>query len=222
MAGDYAFFERIGFSKDGRYFAFEEFGEQDGSGFSYANIYVIDLMTDRWAPNTPIRIAPKDELTTMAEARAFARQKAEDLDVLHDFGTNPGHLLYARGMNEAYSAGSTARISIPGSMHPKNTRESFELVLTSFPFEDTDGSGCPHGFELTRITADGRPTVIHKDKKPVKSRGCTFDYQLVRFFYPGLYKPDGAADFGVAVISYTRYGFEGADRRFIALPVPFN
>ena len=45
-AGDRAQFNPIGFSEDGRYFAFEEFGIQDGSGFPYSNTFIIDLPAD--------------------------------------------------------------------------------------------------------------------------------------------------------------------------------
>ena len=45
----------LGFSPDGRWFAFEEYGVQDGSGAPYANIYVIDLDMDRWARDTPVQ-----------------------------------------------------------------------------------------------------------------------------------------------------------------------
>jgi predicted secreted protein len=40
-AGDYAYRDILGFSSDGKSFAFEEYGVQDGSGFPYANIFVV-------------------------------------------------------------------------------------------------------------------------------------------------------------------------------------
>ena len=43
LAGDRAVIDFIGYSADSRYFAFEEFGIQDGSGFPYSSIYIIDL-----------------------------------------------------------------------------------------------------------------------------------------------------------------------------------
>ncbi|MBN9059609.1 MAG: DUF2259 domain-containing protein, partial [Rhizobiales bacterium] len=42
MAGDFAERSILGFSPDGGRFAFEEFGIQDGSGFPYSNIFVLD------------------------------------------------------------------------------------------------------------------------------------------------------------------------------------
>ena len=48
FAGDRALVDIIGYSENANYFAFEEFGIQDGSGFAYSNIYVVDLETDSW------------------------------------------------------------------------------------------------------------------------------------------------------------------------------
>ncbi len=55
LAGDRAQIDLIGYSDDGSYFAFEEFGIQDGSGFAYSSIYVVDLVDDSWVVGTPIR-----------------------------------------------------------------------------------------------------------------------------------------------------------------------
>ena len=62
-AGDAAEFRAHGFSSDaqGRYFAFEEFGVQDGSGFPYSNIYNVDLEKDAWVDESPVRVTIKEE-----------------------------------------------------------------------------------------------------------------------------------------------------------------
>ena len=52
-AGDYASRHVIGFSADGRYFAFEQYGAQDGSGFPYAEIFIIDTQADSWVAGSP-------------------------------------------------------------------------------------------------------------------------------------------------------------------------
>ena len=58
VAGDRALADFIGFSEDGRYFAFEEYGVQDGSGFPYSTIYVIDLTDDTGCPARPTATRP--------------------------------------------------------------------------------------------------------------------------------------------------------------------
>jgi len=61
VAGDIAALQSIGFSVDGSVYAFEEYGIQDGSGFPYSNIYVIDTVKDVYLPGTPIRVRLDDE-----------------------------------------------------------------------------------------------------------------------------------------------------------------
>ena len=67
VAGDRALIDYVGFSADFRYFAFEEFGIQDGSGFAYSNIFVVDLATDSWVVGTPVRVQAESETTTLEQ-----------------------------------------------------------------------------------------------------------------------------------------------------------
>ncbi len=62
------------FSADARIFAFEEFGVQDGSGFPYSNIYLIDLERDKFAPGSPVRVTIERE-APLKEARSLAWAK---------------------------------------------------------------------------------------------------------------------------------------------------
>ena len=43
LAADGAQSRALGYSADGKYFAFEQFGVQDGSGFPYWDVFVLDL-----------------------------------------------------------------------------------------------------------------------------------------------------------------------------------
>ena len=55
-AGEFAEFRPIGFSADGKVFAFEEFGVQDGSGFAFANRFFIDTTDDSFLPGSTVRV----------------------------------------------------------------------------------------------------------------------------------------------------------------------
>jgi predicted secreted protein len=49
LAGDYAHFHFIGFSRDAKYLAFEEFGITDYEGRAYSSIYVINVRRNELA-----------------------------------------------------------------------------------------------------------------------------------------------------------------------------
>lgn len=51
-AADLAELGSTGFSDDGAYFAFEQYGIQDGSGFPYSSITIVDVKSDSWVAGT--------------------------------------------------------------------------------------------------------------------------------------------------------------------------
>ena len=69
MAANRALINMIGYSEDGDYFAFEQFGIQDGSGFAYSEVFVVDLANDKWTAGTPFEV--------QAEAATSAGRSAD-------------------------------------------------------------------------------------------------------------------------------------------------
>ena len=51
---------------------------QDGSGFPYAHVFVVDTNTDRWVAGTPIRVRLEREGASVSEARAEAGDRLRD------------------------------------------------------------------------------------------------------------------------------------------------
>lgn len=218
MGADVAQESLIGFSPDGRYFAFEEYGIQDGSGFPYSNLYIVDLIKDVWVADSPYSKLLKIDLAPLKAARAVTRLKAKpsllDLDI-----NMPGTVLYARGLGELRSPDISITVNIPNPSHPLTGEPQHTFVL-SLTNEDLAGkSDCPDrpvGFRLVQ-NLDGFNTELHRDSNIPSSRGCVIDYRISRIIAPSI---PTKANFAVALISVFRYGFEGTDRRFIAVPVP--
>ncbi|MEJ8572682.1 DUF2259 domain-containing protein [Microbaculum marinum] len=84
LAGDLARLEVLGFGSEGKYVAFEEYGVQDGSGFPYSTIYIVDTDTDSWLPDTPVRIVVEEEnieaavpLSGMTRRRLLRQQERQ-------------------------------------------------------------------------------------------------------------------------------------------------
>ncbi|GGA38016.1 DUF2259 domain-containing protein [Pelagibacterium lentulum] len=216
-AGDSAQFNALGYSQDGRHFAFEQFGIQDGSGFPYADIFLIDLETDTFAGGSPFRTRIDSEMTHVAEARAQVLMQAEES--LAEFGiSRPALPLVLRGDGELVDEGLSIVYGIP-SYGLDQTRGEYALSLDIF--KAPSGQDCeffeggPMGFALYRETGEGREQ-LHRDTRVPASRNCVITYKFYGVFNPFESWDNSAA---VAVLSVWSHGFEGPDRRFIALPV---
>ena len=224
LAGDRAGIDFIGYSEDLRYFAFEEFGIQDGSGFPYANIYVLDLETDSWVQGTPIRQRVDDESASLPELRAQATDNARSL--LDQYGIDePVDILALNGDGDAGADFTTLDVGVPG-YGMGLPGQPFQLTLESFvaPGDPACGTYTEEpiqGFTLT-MTQDGAGREVHSDTRVPDSRGCALDYRLYGVVAPF----DSFAAFNtdphkamVAIVAVYTLGFEGPDRRFIAVPL---
>lgn len=219
-AGDFADRDIVGFSADGTAFAFEEYGVQDGSGFPYSTIYLIDLAQDEWI-GSPVRIVREDDTATVADVRRESRAAA-------------GPALDAAGVADS---GRVVASNPLGelSADPDAVRFAAE-VLTPFPddgyaleledFELPPPEDCPQygdddivrGFELRLVSPGGKVSRVHRDTSVPRSRRCANYYAISDIVVPS----DGSPTFGVALISVFSKGFEGPDRRFIAVPLPLS
>jgi len=204
----------IGYSVDGRYFAFEQFGVQDGSGFAYSEIFVIDLENDRWVPGTPIRKRGVDETERLFDVRAEAMADAEPhLDRLHisaAFRTLAATTPMEEGDQERRLTFNPRPILTP--IDPPRTirlerlpmaspRDCFDMIETA-------------GFMLTLQVEGFAEQTIHRDDRLPYSRACPSRYGIAAIITPFDRDPGRA----VALISVYQLGFEGLDRRFLAVP----
>jgi predicted secreted protein len=85
----------IGFSPDGRYFGFVQYGGQGDGGEYLAETYVIDTSRDRFAPGVPVRINTVDEEAIAEEAEdpakllALAMKRSQALIKIAAVAVNP-------------------------------------------------------------------------------------------------------------------------------------
>lgn len=221
LAGDRALAEVIGYSQDGRYFAFEEFGIQDGSGFAYSNVYIIDLSEDRWVVGTPVRIQADEETDSLQTIRVRAREQVQvrlsDLEI-----TQPAQVAAYNGDGVPQNDGLSISFGLPGYTSPGEVIGAYDVSLELY----TAQSGAPCmdwfgekaiGFSLS-IEDYGVSRQVHQDMSLPRSRGCPVTYGIT-----GVYLPFEATDISraVALISVYAYGFEGTDRRFVVAPLAY-
>lgn len=209
----------IGFSPDGRYFAFEQYGVQDGSGFPYAEIFVVDLDANQWVKGSPFRQRLDDELAPVSAARASAAKAASSL-----LGklktTEPGKMLAAQLPTQAVA--DRHRIGFdPFYLSQTNQKgDRYTLKLDLVPFAAPEScyaeDGKQMGFKLTiKDNESGQEKEVHKDISIPSSRYCPRDYDISDVI---TYRPASGTSRQVALIGVYMRGFEGVNRRNIAVP----
>jgi len=218
LAGDRAQIDLIGYSPDGSYLAFEEFGIQDGSGFAYSNVFVIDLVEDAWVVGTPIRVQAGEDTIPLTEIRAQAQDEAANNMATLNIEV-PAQFIAMIGDGVPRNDGQTLNFGRPG-FNAGEVIGDYGLELSVFgtpaatPCLEWFGSA-PQGFALGMNDSEGAREV-HRDTNLPRSRGCPVDYRLFGVVAPFDSDPLSHA---VAIISVYTYGFEGPDRRFIVVPL---
>ncbi len=217
VAGDFAKRDIIGFSADGSRFAFEEYGQQDGSGFPYSHIYVIDTAIDRWTDGSPFRVIVKDETASIEEARKQAHAEAmAALAPITEAGTVIATNSHLEVVGDPYRMVAQPRYY--QSSYPDLVEYRIEKKFFQGP-EICRDWGITFGFTLKQLfTAEGRtPTVLHADSGIPESRSCPLDY---RFADIVTYFPEGGEPVVAILILMERVGFEGPDGRYLAVTAP--
>jgi predicted secreted protein len=224
VAADKALINMLGYSDDGAYFAFEQFGIQDGSGFPFADIFIVDLVNDTWV-DAPIEVVIDNEEASLQEARAQAMDQAKaKLDELK-IGV-PVEILAMIGEGEyAGETGLRVNWSTPACCGAGATQaDAQSLILetrgiaSSEDYCDPDLG--PVGYNLWYQDQGGvRELHIDGDVLP-SSRGCTLDYRIYAVVGPfSEYYGDNFTARRVAIIATYPFGFEGVNRRFLAVPI---
>jgi predicted secreted protein len=201
-AGDAANLEFVGFSKDGRFLAFEQSGIQDGSGFSYANVTIVDT-----AKNTLVAQDSRTverENATVAQARTALRASS----------------LIGRYKVVAGNQGRFIGIA-PQAPNIQGQRSQFvyggrthELELLS-EFIDVDEKTCPDKIQsrlelrLNVSNVAGKPRILQKDGKLPASRACAQSYEMKSAHLLG--------NTLVVFVAVHFPGFEGSDIRWMAI-----
>ncbi|MTI45158.1 putative secreted protein [Roseibium hamelinense] len=219
-AGDQATLEVLGFSQDGRYFAFEQHGIQDGSGFPYSEIYVIDVHADSWVSPSPFRQRDKiddsqgyDPVALLNKTRGENRLAAQSLlasTAIAGFGATVGSNPVTELSADPFNMTVNIRPVVPPIDGP------MEIELAEFELPDATCASYgvqTKGFQLNTVYG-GEARVRHFDKSLPKSRGCATGYRIERavsFF------PDGKPPVIAIIVHIAKHGFEGPDGRFLAI-----
>ena len=226
LAGDSDKLAIIGFSKDASHFAFETYGVGDGSGLGYSDIYIIDVKSNSWVAGTPLRQRGEDENQTQAVARAGALKQAAPF--LTKYGINQDFEFLANNPiteiiadRKRIEFDSIHRSYGNSTVTPGEAADNrFVLQLSDFPIgpaaDCLSENGSRYGYSLQiRQTLSGKVLEAYRDSSVPTSRGCPYNYELDAIVSPD---DESGSPILIAIVAYYTQGFEGPDRKFIAVP----
>ncbi len=207
-AGDVARFEVIGFSRDGRFLAYEEYGVHAGSGLPYATIAFVDV--ERNAPAAPpIALAGDPRNATLAKARAFLRGRARaTLETLGIVEGEVGERVICHPLTDLDADPHTVRFTPFASPSPAAIYR-LHLETREVPGR-CPGGGKGQGFTLTlEAAAKRKPRILHEAQTLPEGGPCPAGYRIAAVV---LHR-----EWIVVFLARFLPGFEGEDVRYLVV-----
>jgi predicted secreted protein len=230
FAPDYSSLEILGFSEDGNFFAFEQYGMVAGSGSPYSWIAFLDVRADRPpAETTQIRIGGGEGFPlSLEETRERAREEARPtLEKLRIEKENAGDRVLIRPLTDLVADSTKARFSVWPRLQGFLSQDYSVLIEA----RETESERCyfgekPYIFDLTlRNNRTGEEKLLHHDEELPRERGCTRGYRIAEIYVYNTtteYDPAKGEDsvIGAPMVVFLHVistGFEGHDMRFLAV-----
>lgn len=221
-AGEFAEVRPLGFSADGKVFAFEEFGVQDGSGFAFANRFFIDTTRDSFLPGSTVRVVLDDETRNVGDARSEAAARSAALEAQYRFSANPGTLAAFNPLSEldgaAYELRYTPISMQPQPFGPHAVRLQEKPLPPSSLCKTLSETSTGFRLEMTEINGAPASLLLHDDMSVPKSRGCPTGYRVggaVTYFAQGVWTHS-------VLVLVRSVGFEGENGRWVAVTRRFE
>lgn len=200
FAGDAATFINLGFSPDGSFYAFGQYGYYDGSGFPYGEIFIIDVKKNNYVKGGVIKVTVQDEngdFEAVSDFHAFLDAYGKAVPLLkqcHILVTSPG--IEHRAKEAATSI----------HWREKGSPRSVTLVEKKTPAPDGEYYSDKASFHILLKDKGNQYTLGNINRV----RAAVYDYGLPRVFCSA----NGKAI--VSIVSKMSFGFEGPDTRFMA------
>ena len=202
----------IGFSKDARWFAFRSVGVHDGSGYPFAELYILDVTNNLWAPETPARVTIENEQMNVNDAINLLNKKTGRLLSIYE-PFYPARVLASLPLSQF---GREER-QVQFKPNPYGPEIKLELKQTSIgPLDKCYGLGEANKFLLVGGQLGREATVVYADTSYPKSRGCALGYSIADVI---ALPQDRPPDKFVILIHIFTPGFEGQDVGFLAVPI---
>ncbi len=210
FAGDVSETKFLGFSADFLVAGFMQSGTQDGSGFPYCTVTLIDTAKNSfYVPQSLIVL--EDEKPGNNKALACANAKAKIQKTLTTLKLNPdlGTHVFSRKITEVGGAGAKSIQFGTYSIFPQRLDHTVTITTSDSDIVNPLTEGKSQLLSISLTSNDGHPKILQADKKLPDSRKYVYDYELADGYVAETPKKS------VKVFSVRTYatGFEGPDVR---------
>jgi predicted secreted protein len=216
-SGDATTLNFIGFSKEGDYLAFQQYGITEGEGVGHATTYFVDVKGNKYAAKLTESRKEDAKTETIAElSQANLEQAKPELEKLGIIKDNVGTQVVTRlfsdvGANPKKAEFALGMTSLASIIPPQKT-----FVLTLQTENAKAESDCSNLGETKNLTLKLENTnakkskTLQEDKDIPKSRGCPLDYRIQDVY---VYNEKYIAVF----INIFSHGFGGQNMRYLVV-----
>jgi predicted secreted protein len=212
-ANDVAQLSVIGFSKNAKFFAFEQFGTHESSNENYADLFLLDIEKNDFATKPFQQTSMQKPLEELRETnKSKAKSKLKELQLLKP---EIGHHL----LNHPLTDLSGSPYQVEFSLQPVLGGTSSDLYSLNLEVKETDqecfGLGKAKIFTLTlKGKNDNQIQILQKDTQLPSSRGCPLNYRIAEII--------AYQDKIVVFLNMFFAGTEGHNMRYLAVTAHIN
>jgi len=176
-AGDIAQLSVLGFSKNAKFFAFEQSGSHQSSNENYADLFLLEVEKNDFAIKPFQQNSMQKSIEELREINKHkAKLKLKELQLLKP---EIGNHLLSRPLTDL--SGSPYQVEF--SLQPTLAGSSSDIYILNLETKETDqecfGLGKAKIFTLTlKGKNDNQIQILQKDTQLPISRGCPLDYRL--------------------------------------------
>jgi predicted secreted protein len=216
-AGDASQLKLIGFSKDGDYLAFQQYGITEGEGAGYSTTYFVDVKGNKYAVKPlETRKADVKQETLPDLIQQNLEQAKPDLEKLGIVTDNLGTQVIARLLSDVGADPKKVEFTLGSNPLPPVGVHHKTFVLTLHDEKAKTEADCTNLGEIKNLTLTLENTVTKKsktlqqDKEVPKSRGCPLEYRIQDVY---IFNEKYIAVF----INVFSHGFEGQNMRYLTV-----
>ncbi|MCK5786620.1 MAG: hypothetical protein KAH54_08700 [Candidatus Sabulitectum sp.] len=212
LSSDQAWFRMLGFSEDGEYAAWEMGGIQDGSGFQWIELEILD--TGSSAQVERYRYVWDELVDELPDEEDVASIDLEILDICREYGIQPGSYespLVLHPMTDLGVSGDSVAFCLE-SYTPNYNSGEILMILSLLTAEIEQGYPewfPPPAMPVLHVVEDGATALFFSGKLVQERFSLDFSYSIA-----AVYRNPVVCNSLLVVLHSIRPGFEGPDGRF--------